>query len=76
MYKNRCEPTQNEIIRKSYSDKLTAKIKKIEPVDDLDAHARKIEDAIKETAGTTIPATRAAKKPLISEETLKLADEK
>ena len=67
---------KNEIIRKSYSNKPTAKIEKIEPVDGLDTPARKIEDTIKETAGITILVKRAAKKPWIAEETLKLADEK
>ena len=32
--------------------------------------------SLKKTAEATIPATRSAKKPWISEETLKLADEK
>ena len=41
---------KNEIIRKCYSNELAAKIEKIESVNDLDEHARKIEDAIKETA--------------------------
>ena len=67
---------KNGIIRKSYNNKLTAKIEKIEPVDDLDAHTRKIEQMIKETVGTTILVKRAVKKPWISEETLKLAHEK
>ena len=67
---------KNEIIRKCYSNELTAKIEKIESVNDLDEHARKIEHAIKETAGTTIPVKKVAKKPWISEETLRLADEK
>ena len=66
---------KNEIIRKSYSKKLTAKIEKIDPVDDLDAHARKIEEAIKHTVSTTILVKGAAKKPWMSEETLKLVDE-
>ena len=67
---------KNEIIRKCYSNELAAKIEKIESVNDLDEHARKIEDAVKETAGATIPVKRVAKKPWISEETLRLADEK
>ena len=67
---------KNEIIRKSYSNKLTEKKEKISPVDDLDVHARKIEDTIKETAVTAMPVKRAAKKAQISEETLKSADEK
>ena len=66
---------KNEIIRKPYSKKLTAKIEEIEPVDDLDIHARKIQDTINET-GATMPVKRAPKRPWISEETLKLADEK
>ena len=67
---------KNEIIRKCYNNELAAEIEKIESVNDLDKHARKIEDAIKETAGATIPVKRVAKKLWISEETLRLADEK
>ena len=67
---------KHEIIRKCYSNELAAKIEKIESVNDLDEHARKIEDAIRQTASTIILVKRAAKKPWISEETLKLADEK
>ena len=67
---------KHEIIRKRYSNKLAAKIEKTESVNDLDEHARKIEDAIRETAGTIILVKRTAKKPWISEETLKLSDEK
>ena len=67
---------KNEIIRKFCRNKLTANIEKIEPVDNPAAHARKIEDSIKETAGTTISVKRTAKKSCISEETLKVADEK
>ena len=37
---------------------------------------KKIEAAIKKAAEATIPASRSAKKPWISEETLKLEDEK
>ena len=64
---------KNDILRKSYSNELTAKI---ESVDDLDTHARKIEDAIKETAGTTVPVKRPTKKTWTSGQTLKLVDEK
>ena len=53
---------KNEMKRKFYSNKLTANIEKIEPVDGPNAHARKIEDSIKETAGTTISVKREAKK--------------
>ena len=67
---------KNEIIRKCYSNELAAKIEKIESVNDLDEHARKIEDAIKETAVATIPVKRVAKKLWISGETLRLVDEK
>ena len=67
---------KHEIIRKCYSNELAAKIEKIESVNDLEEHARKIEDAIRETAGTIMPVKRTAKKPWISEETLKLSDEK
>ena len=67
---------KNAITRKSYDNKLTAKMEKIEPVDDLDAHVRKTEDAIKETADITILVKRAVKKIWTSEETLELANGK
>ena len=67
---------RDEKIRQSYSTILTESLKNIEPIRDLEEHATKIEEVIKRTAEATIPATRTAKKPWISEETLKLADEK
>lgn len=75
-YQNRCEPTQNEIVRKSYSDKLVAKIKEIKPTHNLDENASKLEKTIKEVVEESIPAKKTAKKPWVSEVTLKLADEK
>ena len=67
---------KNEEIRECYSTKLENNIAKIDPAENLEEHAKKIEAVIKETAEATIPASRSAKKPWISEETLKLADEK
>ncbi|CAF5052076.1 unnamed protein product, partial [Rotaria magnacalcarata] len=51
-------------------------MKDIEPTCSLEEHAKKIEQAIKITVEATVPAKRTTKKPWISEETLKLADEK
>ena len=51
-------------------------ITKIDPGENLEEHAKKIEAAIKKAAEATIPVSRSAKKHWISEETLKLADEK
>ena len=73
--RNDVNQLKKEIIR-SYSNKPTAKIEKIEPVDDLDAYARKIEDSIKETADTAMLVKRPAKKPWISEQMLRFKDEK
>ena len=67
---------RDEKIRQSYSATLTKNLKNIEPTCNLGEHAIKIEEAIKKTVEATIPATRTTKKPWISEETLKLADEK
>ena len=67
---------RDEKIRQSYSATLTESLKNIEPTRDLEEHATKVEEVIKKTAEATIPATRTAKKPWISETTLKLADEK
>jgi hypothetical protein len=67
---------RDEKIKQSYSAALTKQIKEIEPTCSLEEHAIKIEQAIKTTVEATVPAKRIAKKPWISEETLKLADEK
>ena len=77
-HRNRIELSQlkNEKIRQCYSKKLSNNIGKIDPAENLEEHARKIEAVIKKTAEAIIPATRSAKKPWISEETLRLTDEK
>ena len=67
---------KNEKIRECYSKKLANNIAKIDPAENLEEHAKKIEAVIKKTAEATIPASRSAKKPWISEETLRLTDEK
>ncbi|CAF3342873.1 unnamed protein product [Rotaria socialis] len=67
---------RDEKIRQSCSATLTKNLKNIEPTCNLEEHAIKIEEAIKKTVEATIPATRTTKKPWISEETLKLADQK
>ena len=67
---------KSEKIRKCYSKKLVNDITKTYPAENLEVHAKKIEAAIKKAAEATIPVSRSAKKPWISEETLKLADEK
>ncbi|CAF3713999.1 unnamed protein product [Rotaria socialis] len=51
-------------------------MKDIEPTCSLEEHAKKIEQAIKIIVEATVPAKITTKKPWISEETLKLADEK
>jgi hypothetical protein len=51
-------------------------MKNIKPTCNLEDHATKIKEAIKKTVETPIPAKRTTRKLRISEETLKLADEK
>ena len=77
-YRIRIDVSQlkSEKIRECYSKKLAKDITKIDPAENLEEYAKKIEVAIKKAAETTIPASRSAKKPWISEETLKLAKEK
>ena len=67
---------RDEKIKQSYSAALMKQMKDIEPTCSLEEHAKKIEQAIKITVEATVPAKRTTKKPWISEETLKLADEK
>jgi hypothetical protein len=67
---------KNATVRKNYDNKLAEKIKEIKPTHNLDENASKLEKAIKEAVEATIPAKKTAKKPWISEETLKLTDEK
>ena len=67
---------RDEKTRQSYSSTLARNIRTIEPTEDLEKHASEIGKAIKNAAEATIPARRTARKHWISEETLKLADEK
>jgi hypothetical protein len=67
---------KNEKIRQMYSTTITKNMKNIEPTCNLEEYAGKIEEAIKNTVGATVPARRITRKRWISEETLKLADEK
>jgi hypothetical protein len=66
----------NEKIRLSYNTALAKNIESIQSTCGLEEHATKIKEAIKSAAETTIPAKKISRKPWISEETLKLADEK
>ena len=63
---------RDEKIKQSYSAGLTKQMKEIQPTCSLKEH----EQAIKIAVEVTVPVKRATKKPWISEETLKLADEK
>jgi hypothetical protein len=67
---------RDERIRQVYSATLAKNIKNIDPTCNLEKHATKIKEAIKNTVEATVPARRITRKPWISEETLKLADEK
>ena len=63
-------------IGECYSKKLVNHRAKLDPTENLEKHAEKIEAAIKKTAEATIPTSRSDKKPWISEDTLELADGK
>ena len=67
---------KSEKIRDCYSNKLSSNIARIEPAESLEENAKKIETAIKTATEATIPVRRSAKKSWISEDTLKLANEK
>ena len=67
---------KDEKARQTYNDILEKNIGDIEPTCDLEEHATRLTAAIRSAAETTVPARRTARKPWISEETLKLADEK
>ena len=67
---------KDEKIRQSYSTTLTKNLENIKPTCNLEQQATKIEEAIKKAVEETVPVTRTARKPWISEETLGLADEK
>ena len=67
---------RDEKLRLSYYAILTENMEDIEPTCNLEEHATRVTEAIRSAAETTIPARRTARKPWISEEMLKLADEK
>ena len=77
-HRTRIELSQlkNEKARELYSKKLTSNTTKIEPTENVEEHAKKIETAIKTVAETTISVRRSAKKLGIFEDTLKPVDEK
>jgi hypothetical protein len=67
---------KNEIIKKLYSNRIEANVELIKLAGSLDEYAKNIECAIKDAADATIPARNTAKKPWISDDTLKLAEKK
>ena len=67
---------RDEKIRQSYSATLMKNMETIEPTCNLEEHANKLRQAIKNAVEETVPAKRTTRKPWISDETLKLADEK
>jgi hypothetical protein len=66
----------NEKIRLSYITALAKNIESIQLTCGLEEHATKIKEAIKSAVETTVPAKKISRKPWISKQTLKLADEK
>jgi hypothetical protein len=67
---------KDEKIRQSYCATLAKNMENIEPTCNPQVHADKLRQAIQSTVESTVPAKRKARKPWISETTLKLADEK
>jgi hypothetical protein len=67
---------KDEKTRQSYSATLTKNMESITSPCNLEEHSAKIAEAIKNAAESTIPSRRVLKRPWISDETLKLADEK
>ena len=67
---------RDEKARQSYSATLARNIGIIQPTRDIEKHASDIGKAIKDAALATIPTRRTSKKHWISEDTLKLTDEK
>ena len=67
---------KNEKVRECYNKKMANDVAKIDSAENLENHSKKIEAAIKKATQATISATRSAKKSWITEETLKLVDEK
>lgn len=67
---------KDETIKRAYSIVLERNIGNITTMDDLEEYASEISKAIKNAAESIIPARKASRKPYISEEILKLADEK
>ena len=65
---------RDEKVRQSYNVLLEKNMQDIEPTCNLEEHATRLTAAIRSAAETTIPARRTARKPWISEETLKLAE--
>ena len=67
---------KDEKTRQSYSTTLIKNFENIKPTCNLEQQATEIEEATKKALEETIPVTRTASKPWISEETVGLADEK
>ena len=66
----------DEKTRHRFNATLARNMESISSSCDLEEHATKMANAIKDAAASTVPAKRIPRKPWISEETLKLADEK
>ena len=67
---------KDEKLRQSYNAILAKNMEDMEKTCSLEEQATILTEAIRSAAETSIPAKRIARKPWISEETLKLADEK
>ena len=66
---------KDEKTKQSYSATLTKNMENITPPCNLEEHSAKIAEEIKNAAESTIPSRRVLRRPWISDETLKLADE-
>ena len=74
--RNRIESIEEQKVRQFYRKKLSKDITKIDPTQNLEEYDKKIRTVIKKAAKETTATSRSAKKPCISEETLKLPDQK
>ena len=67
---------KNQKVREVYQTRLVNRLQDIDAQCNLEEHAAKVEEAIKDALQATVTTIRRAKKPSISEQTLNLADEK
>ncbi|CAF2041487.1 unnamed protein product [Rotaria magnacalcarata] len=67
---------KSQKVREVYQTRLVNRLQDIDTQCNLEEHAAKVEEAIKDALQATVTTTRRVKKPWILEQTLNLADEK